>query len=79
MPTVNITEAKAHLSTLLKNLEIYNEEIIIKRGEHPIAKVSRLKSTPTKNRRVGAFEGQMKIPDDFNEWPDDVAQALGMK
>ena len=79
MQTVNITETKANLSVLLRNLETSNEDIIIKRGNHPIARVSKLKTTPAKNRRVGAFEGKMKVPDNFNEWPDDIASALGMK
>jgi len=71
MQAVNITEAMAHLPKLLKNLETSNEEFIIKRGTHPIAMVSKLKATPIKNKRVGAFEGKMKVPDNFNEWPDD--------
>lgn len=82
MQTVNITEAKAHLSMLLKDVENSRGDVIINRGTHPIAKIVKFNQPqPLKKKRslLGAFEGQMEVPDDFNEWPDDYAKAFGMK
>jgi prevent-host-death family protein len=39
MQSVNISSAKAHLSSLLKKLEETEEEIIIERAGKPIAKI----------------------------------------
>lgn len=78
MKLVNITSAKAHLSSLLKQLEENNEEIIIERAGKPIAKI--LKYTPVKKfNRLGIFENKIKVADDFDEWSDDMAIMLGIK
>ena len=79
MQMVNITEAKAHLSSILKTVESSNHDVIIKRGTHPIAKLVKLDQPPKKNMRLGALKGQIKISDDFDEWSDDYAKAFGMK
>lgn len=78
MISVNITSAKAHLSSLLKKLEEKDEEIIIERAGKPIAKI--LKYTITKKfKRLGIFKNQITVSDDFDEWPDDIAIKLGIK
>lgn len=78
MPLVNITSAKAHLSSLLKQLEESNEEIIIERAGRPIAKI--LKYTPIRNfNRLGIFENKISLTEDFDQWPDDIAITLGIK
>ena len=43
MQSVNISSAKAHLSSLLKKLEETEEEIIIERAGKPIAKILKYK------------------------------------
>ena len=30
-------------------------------------------------RVPGKFKGRIRMSDDFDEWPDDIAQALGMR
>lgn len=78
MPLVNITSAKAHLSSLLKQLEENNEEIIIERAGRPIAKI--LKYTPIRNfNRLGIFKNKISLTEDFDQWPDDMATTLGIK
>ena len=72
MHIVNVTEAKANLSMLLHNVEERNKEVMIKRGTKIIAKLVKCQQ-PRKKRLLGAFEGQWKVPDDFDEWPDDIA------
>ena len=34
---------------------------------------------PLQLRVPGLLKGQIKMADDFDEWPDDIAQALGMR
>ncbi len=78
MISVNITSAKAHLSSLLKQLEESNEEIIIERAGKPIAKI--LKYTTIKNfNRLGILRNKISIANDFDQWPDDIAIKLGIK
>ncbi|NQV77184.1 MAG: type II toxin-antitoxin system Phd/YefM family antitoxin [Lutibacter sp.] len=78
MISVNITSAKAHLSSLLKQLEESNEEIIIERAGKPIAKI--LKYTPIKDfNRLGILRNKINIANDFDQWPDDIAITLGVK
>lgn len=76
MHTINITEAKAHLSEVI-NQVIAGEDIIIERMGKPVARISRYEPTQEQTR-VGLMAGQAIIPDDFDEWPLDEAIALGI-
>ena len=69
--TVNIHEAKTHLSRLLSRVE-RGDEIVIARAGRPIARL--LPFTPTSAKRVlGSARGQVWIAEDFDApLPDDV-------
>lgn len=71
---VNVHEAKTHLSRLLAEVE-GGEEVVIGRAGTPIARLVpyRRRATP---RRPGAWKGRVRIADDFDELPDDVAAAF---
>lgn len=71
MKTVNVHEAKTHLSRLLKRVEA-GEEIVISRGGLPVARL--LAYAPRSRRRsIGADRGIVQIPDDFDRpLPDEV-------
>src|ERR1700694_3800302 len=58
--TVNIHEAKTHLSKLLEAVES-GEEVIIARSGKPIARLSALRSKTPKKRKPGFAKGL--IPD----------------
>ncbi len=74
MKTINIHEAKTHLSRLLESVE-EGEEVIIARAGKPIAKLVPLKSKP---RRPGGLKGKIRIHPDFDEpLPEDIAAAFG--
>jgi prevent-host-death family protein len=62
--TVNIQEAKAHLSRLLRQVEA-GEEIAIARAGQVIARLVRVE--PEGARRLGLFDGQVKWTDDAFE------------
>ena len=72
-----ITEAKAHLSSLLQKVD-EGEEIIIGRAGKPIAKI--IPYTEKKPPRVpGKLKGKIVIKEDFDELPDDFAQEFGIE
>ena len=66
MQTVNIHEAKTHLSKLIAKAANGEPFIIAKAGK-PMVKVVAIDAPePKKARRVGFMEGQIKVPDDFD-------------
>lgn len=73
--TASITEAKAQLSRLIAEVE-RGGEIIIQRGGRSVAVLSAYRRDKTP-RQLGGWEGQVWIADDFDELPDDIAEAFG--
>ncbi len=69
MTTVNIHEAKTHLSRLVDEVAAGAEIIIAKAGK-PMARLVPL-STPIRKKRLGLLKGRIKVPDDFNAPLDD--------
>jgi prevent-host-death family protein len=63
--TVNIHEAKTHLSRLIEETVKGNPFIIAKAGK-PLVKVTPLDSPPSTRRRLGFMAGQIKVPRDFD-------------
>jgi prevent-host-death family protein len=62
MTTVNVEEAKTHLSRLVAQAAA-GEEVIIAEAGKPIAKLVPV-GTPSVKRRLGFLSG-MTVPDDF--------------
>jgi prevent-host-death family protein len=66
MKTVNIHEAKTHLSKLIDEARKGEPFIIAKAGK-PVVKVIPIDSpSGRKVRRLGFMEGQFSVPDDFD-------------
>ncbi len=76
MLITNISEAKAQLSALIEKVKAGQEVIIAKAGS-PVAKLVQYKRSE-EPRNPGALRGEIKIADDFDELPDDIAEAFGM-
>lgn len=75
METVNVHEAKTHLSRLLDRAQ-EGEEIVIAKAGRPVARLGPLVRGGTK-RRLGLLDGKFRIPDDFNRpLPDAVIAAF---
>jgi prevent-host-death family protein len=69
--TVNIHEAKTHLSRLLAEVAA-GEEIVIARAGKPVARIVPV-AEPPPDRVLGIDEGRVVIRDDFDApLPDDV-------
>jgi prevent-host-death family protein len=66
MNTVNIHEAKTHLSKLIEKAANGEPFIIAKAGK-PMVKVVALDApTGKKIQRIGFLDGQIKVPKDFD-------------
>jgi antitoxin (DNA-binding transcriptional repressor) of toxin-antitoxin stability system len=53
------------------------QEVIIGKAGKPVAKLVRYERSE-KPRKPGALKGKIKISDDFDELPKDIAKAFGM-
>lgn len=76
MIVLNLTEAKAKFSQVVEKA-LQGEEIVITKMGKPAVKISSYTEPKTFNR-LGFMQGQAKIPDDFDQWPSEEAEALGI-
>jgi prevent-host-death family protein len=74
MDAVSIHEAKTHFSRLIARAEA-GEEIVVRRGPKPVAKIVAYHA-PTTPRRPGALNGQIVIAQDFDETPADFTDYV---
>lgn len=75
--TVNIHEAKTHLSRLLARVQA-GEEVIIAHAGKPVARLVPVASKGAK-RRPGSAAGKFVVPPDFNEpLSDDILRDFGV-
>ncbi len=78
MSTYGIGEAKTQLSKLVHMAE-EGEEVVLSRGRRPVVRLVAITSEDIgAKRKPGRMRGRVRVPDDFDEWPEDVAQALGI-
>jgi prevent-host-death family protein len=71
MRTVNIHEAKTHLSRLVEDASA-GEEIVIAKAGRPVARLVPLQPVP-KRRKLGWLKGKLEVPEDFDApLPDEV-------
>jgi prevent-host-death family protein len=78
METVNIHEAKTHLSRLIEKAAQGQPFIIAKAGK-PMVKVIPIdQPSDAKVQRIGFMAGQFTVPDDFDQMgSDEVADLFG--
>jgi prevent-host-death family protein len=75
MTTVNLYEAKTHLSQLVERAA-RGEEIVIGKAGKPMARLVAYVAEPAGPRVPGAWAGRVIIHDDFDELPADLEQAF---
>jgi prevent-host-death family protein len=69
--SVNVHEAKTHLSRLLERA-LAGEEVVIMRSGRPLVKLTPVTAAP-QARVLGTAEGEFVVPDDFDApLPDKV-------
>ena len=74
MITVNIHEAKTHLSKLVDRATKGESFVIAKAGK-PLVKVVAL-DAPAKRKRLGFLVGEIKVPDDFDRMGQRAIAAM---
>ena len=79
MQTVNIHEAKTHLSRLVEEAA-HGEPFVIAKAGKPLVKVVPLDAPAAgQARRLGFMAGQFTVPDDFDQMgADQIAQLFGV-
>jgi prevent-host-death family protein len=74
--SVGMHEAKTTLSRLVDVAQSGEEVVITRRGK-PVAKLEPVSARPRESM-FGSLKGQIKMADDFDELPDDIARVFGM-
>lgn len=73
-----IGEAKTQLSKLVHMAE-QGQEVVLRRGRRPVVRLVAIEAEKAGAvRKPGRMRGHVSVPDDFDEWPEDVARALGI-
>ena len=77
MPSVNVHEAKTHLSKLIEGV-LKGESYVIAKAGKPVARLVPLESEPVAAcNRLGFLEGQFTVPDDFDSpLPADILKEF---
>lgn len=74
MLTVNIHEAKTHLSKLIDRA-LKGEAFVIARSGKPLVKVAAL-TAPDAPQRLGFLAGEIEVPEDFDRMGAREIEAL---
>ena len=74
MVTVNIHEAKTHLSKLVDQA-VKGEAFVIAKAGKPLVKVTAL-DAPAAPRRLGFLAGEIAVPEDFDRIGEAEIEAL---
>jgi prevent-host-death family protein len=78
MLTVNIHEAKTHLSRLVERAA-QGESFIIAKAGHPLVKVVPLQAGEGgATQRLGFLAGEIRVPEDFDRMGQEEIEALFM-
>ena len=76
MKIVNVHAAKTHLSRLIEEAAKGEPFVIAKAGK-PIVKVTALDApTGARVRRLGFMEGEISVPDDFDQMGKDEIEKI---
>jgi prevent-host-death family protein len=78
MAQVGMHEAKTKLSQLVERAEA-GEDIVIARNGKPVARLVPVGRTASLADVHGAWRGRVWMADDFDELPDDIADAFGAR
>jgi prevent-host-death family protein len=78
MTQVGMHEAKTKLSQLVERAEA-GEDIVLARNGKPVARLVPVATTASIADLRGAWRGRVEIAEDFDELPDDIADAFGAR
>ena len=75
MQITNISEAKSSLSSLIAQVEKGHKVIIGKAGK-PVAMLVPYRAVTTPRKLGGTLSGKVKMADDFDTMPPELAEAF---
>lgn len=78
MTHVGMHEAKTKLSQLVARVEA-GEDIVVTRNGKPVARLVPVSSPSSLMEVHGALRGRIHFAEDFDELPDDIAEAFGAR
>lgn len=78
MARIGMHEAETQLSKLVERAE-GGEEIVITRHGEPAARLVAAKRGGGFAALAGAWQGRVRIADDFDDLPPDFAESLGIE
>jgi len=78
MAQVGMHEAKTTLSALVARAEAGEDIVIARNGKPAVRLVPVNADRPSFSSVRGILKGRIWMADDFDELPDDMAEALGM-
>ena len=73
---VTLSDAKARFSEIVEKA-VNGDEFIVTRMGKPVVRISRFVASGER-RKLGDLTGQIRISEDFDQWPPDLQEALGM-
>ena len=76
MAQIGMHEAKTNLSKLVERAQA-GEDIVISRNGTPVVRLTPVSSAQSLGSVRGAWRDRVRIADDFDELPSDIAEALG--
>jgi prevent-host-death family protein len=77
MQTVNIHQAKTHLSRLVEQAVKSDEPFVIAKAGKPLVKVVPLSAPESyRQKRLGFMAGQIAVPDDFDRVSEADIESL---
>ena len=76
MRTVNMHEAKTHLSRLVREA-VNGEPFVIARAGKPMVRVVSIETPePTETRRIGFMAGEISVPADFDRMASEEIETM---
>lgn len=77
MARVGMHDAKTHLSRLVERAEA-GEDVVIQRNGKPVVRLVPIVEEPRSLASVrGVWRGRVHMAADFDELPEDIAEAFG--
>ena len=74
--TITLSDAKARFSEIVDRA-VNGEEFVVTRSGRAAVRISRFESS-AQPRKLGDLAGQIRISEDFDEWPPDLRESLGI-
>jgi len=75
---INIHESNIPLSQLVERV-VAGEDIILDSNGKSVAKIVPVQSVSKAPRQLGIWRGKVRIADDFDELPPELARAFGIE